>query len=55
MARHGRLAKEMKLMSKKSRPGVFLSPVGDSMEEFEASNILNYNFGRCHFLIKLML
>ncbi|XP_059475600.1 ubiquitin-conjugating enzyme E2 T-like isoform X2 [Neocloeon triangulifer] len=35
--RLSRLKKEMELMKKKSRPGVFLSPVGDSMEDFEAS------------------
>jgi ubiquitin-protein ligase len=37
MAKKGRLLKEMKMMGKKNRPGVFLSPTDDSMEEFEAS------------------
>jgi hypothetical protein len=37
MARQGRLARELKLMSKKARPGIFLGPVNDSLEVFEAS------------------
>jgi ubiquitin-protein ligase len=41
MAKKGRLLKEMKMMNKKNRPGVFLSPVDDSMDEFEASMCVN--------------
>ncbi|KAF4520633.1 hypothetical protein B566_EDAN007498 [Ephemera danica] len=37
MAKRGRLTREMKMMAKKSRPGVFLGPVGDSLDDFEAT------------------